>query len=72
MMWWLSHVPSDANNRTASAAEDTEELAKVPKQQHHRRRLGRGIIYFRQIKPEDRNVIQILHEQLFPVSRSKY
>jgi ribosomal protein S18 acetylase RimI-like enzyme len=83
-MWWLSHVgpditsssqadegsfPSDANNRTASAAEDTEELAKVPKQQQqHRRRLGRrGIIYFRPIKTEDRNVIQTLHEQWFPV-----
>lgn len=75
MMWWLSHVapqadegsfPSDANNRTTSAAEDTEEHAKVPKQQQQH--CGRrGIIYFRQIKPEDRNVIQTLHEQWFPV-----
>ena len=32
-----------------------------------RRKLGRGIIYFRPIKPEDRTVIEALHRQWFPV-----
>jgi ribosomal protein S18 acetylase RimI-like enzyme len=57
---------------TTSTMEVTEKfhhgnLSQQNGNKKQRRRLGRGVIYFRPIKPEDRTVIQTLHEQWFPV-----
>ena len=57
---------------TSSSMEGSEESVHENTSQHkgsakRRRKLGRGIIYFRPIKPEDRSVIQTLHQQWFPV-----
>jgi ribosomal protein S18 acetylase RimI-like enzyme len=63
-----------SGDASASTIEETEECAHDEKLLQHRisvnghhRRLGRGIIFFRPVKPEDRQVIQTLHEQWFPV-----
>ena len=53
----------------AAAVEesDHDKLSNGGRAKRHRRRLGKGIIYFRQIGPEDRQAVQTLHEQWFPV-----
>ncbi|KAK1748952.1 N-acetyltransferase [Skeletonema marinoi] len=74
-----SNAPSKADEETCctgetstSSMEGSEESVHENTSQHkgsakRRRKLGRGIIYFRPIKPEDRSVIQTLHQQWFPV-----
>lgn len=49
------------------AEEFIHELSQRKGNTKRHRRLGRGVIYFRPIKKEDRTVIQTLHEQWFPV-----
>ena len=49
------------------SAMHSNQLANQSQNQRHNNKPKRGMIYFRSIIPADRTVIQILHEQWFPV-----
>ncbi len=51
-----------------SLSSSSDQMLLQSKENAERRRKpGKGIIYFRPIKPEDRTVIETLHKQWFPV-----
>ena len=51
----------------SSSSHQTKTLSENDGNTKRWRKLGRGVIYFRPIKPEDRRVIETLHRQWFPV-----
>ncbi len=58
--------PCRPEEGSSSSASD-QMLLQSKGHSKRRRKLGKGIIYFRPIKPEDRTVIETLHKQWFPV-----
>lgn len=51
----------------SSSSFSDQMLSQSKEYAKRRRKPGKGIIYFRPIKPEDRTVIETLHKQWFPV-----